>query len=136
VVDSGAGAFLQEPRISRAAAFGDLDGDGDVDAVIGDLNGPIRVLRNDCPGGPWLIVEPRDPKGAAGLGCRVEVEVPGRVQRRWITSGGYQSANAPYACFGLPAGTQTADIRVTWPDGRDRLLTGVAVNQHVIAGPE
>jgi hypothetical protein len=131
----GAGAFLAEPRVSRAAAFGDLDGDGDVDAVVGDLNGPIRVLRNDRAGGTWLIVEPKAPTGGAGFGCRVEVEAAGAVQRRWITSGGYQCTSAPYAHFGLPEGTTEASVRVVWPDGGERSLPAVAVDQHLVVAP-
>jgi hypothetical protein len=136
VTDSQTGAFLDEPRSSRAAAFGDLDGDGDVDAVIGELNGPIRVLRNDCPGGTWLVVEPKTDRGASAIGCRVEVEAAGVVQRRWVISGGYQSANAAEACFGIPQGTSSAEVRITRPDGRFQRLEGVAVNQHLLVNPD
>jgi hypothetical protein len=147
VTDPDAGAFLSAPRSSRAAAFGDLDGDGDVDAVIGDLNGPIRLLRNDCPGGPWLIVELRDgpaPSGGdaggasggggghTGLGGRVEVVCDGVVQRRWLYSGGYQGTNAPHACFGLPGAATAVTVQVTWPDGEAQQLADVAVNQHLV----
>ncbi|MEL6714291.1 MAG: VCBS repeat-containing protein, partial [Planctomycetota bacterium] len=36
----------QSVGTSRGAAFGDLDGDGDVDVVVHDLDAPARVLRN------------------------------------------------------------------------------------------
>jgi hypothetical protein len=137
VTEPGAGDFLAEPRHGRAAAFGDLDGDGDVDVVKGDLSGPIRVLRNDCPGGTWLIVELRDrvappDAGGGGLGGRVEVVAQGLSQRRWLLSGGYQSASAVQAGFGLPAGAAEATVRITWPDGREQQLSNVAVNQRLV----
>ncbi|MEO6711766.1 MAG: VCBS repeat-containing protein, partial [Planctomycetota bacterium] len=50
--NDGAGHFTVEPlsdarpRVSRASTFGDIDGDGDVDIVALELNGEVRVLRN------------------------------------------------------------------------------------------
>jgi hypothetical protein len=137
VTDPGAGDFLAEPRHGRAVAFGDLDGDGDVDAVTGDLSGPIRVLRNDCPGGTWLIVELRDrvgppAAGGGGLGGRVEVVCQGVSQRRWLLGGGYQSASAVQAGFGLPPDAAEATVRITWPDGREQRLSNVSVNQRLV----
>jgi hypothetical protein len=41
-----AGNAIQEPNVSRGAAFGDLDNDGDIDVVVGDLDGAPLVLQN------------------------------------------------------------------------------------------
>lgn len=43
-----AGDWLQTPRRDRNAVFADFDHDGDIDIIIGELNGPIRALRNDA----------------------------------------------------------------------------------------
>lgn len=136
VTDAAAGAFLLEPRRSRAAVFADLDDDGDVDAVTSELNGLIRILRNDSPGGDWLIVEPRDAAGAAVLGCAVEVRGAGPAQRRWIYGGGYQTSAAPYAHFGLPPGAGDVTVRITWPDGTEQVLEEVTPRQHLVVRKE
>src|SRR5262249_57328250 len=41
------GPSMDEPSVSRGAAFGDLDNDGDIDVVINNLDGAPTVLRND-----------------------------------------------------------------------------------------
>ncbi|MHC4416085.1 MAG: CRTAC1 family protein, partial [Planctomycetota bacterium] len=129
--DATIGSFLDEPHRDRVAVFGDLDADGDVDVTIGELNGPIRVLRNDARGASWLTVEPRDERASSGnhrgLGSRVEVICDGSTQRRWIHSGGYQSSSAPNAHFGFGgrAGDQRATVEVTWPDGWRQRIEGV-----------
>ena len=42
-----AGEVFQQDRAGRGAAFGDLDNDGDVDAVVSNVGQPAIVLRND-----------------------------------------------------------------------------------------
>jgi len=133
VTDPAVGAFLAQPRPGRAALLADLDGDGDLDVVTGDLNGPIRILRNDGAAGPWLIVELQDPGSGnpRGLGARIEVDASGTLQRRWLITGGFQSSGAPQVHFGFAPATAAVDVTVTWPNGEVQEVRAVAVNQYV-----
>jgi hypothetical protein len=41
------GAALSELRVSRGAAFGDLDNDGQIDVVVEDLDSSPMILKNE-----------------------------------------------------------------------------------------
>ena len=131
-----AGAWLAETHVDRSAAFGDLDGDGDVDMVVGELNGPVRVIENDGAGAHHLVVELADRRAGVGnrhgLGSRVVLRQGAATQTRWIFSGGsFQAASAAYAHFGLP----TADpvrLEVTWSDGVRQAVEDVSVDRRLV----
>jgi hypothetical protein len=135
-----AGPWLAERHCDRAAAFGDLDGDGDVDVAVGELNGPVQILRNDATG-PWVTVELRDERSGngnhRGLGGKVVLTDGATRQTRWIHSGGsFQSSSAPIAHFGIAGESETVDLEVTWPDGTRQEVKGVEVGQRVVVRRE
>ncbi|MFT7667474.1 MAG: hypothetical protein ACI8X5_000153 [Planctomycetota bacterium] len=124
-----AGAWLDELHCDRGAAFGDLDNDGDVDVVVLELNGPLRILRNDCDSGAWLAVELQ----GQGLGSRVELIADGKTQTRWIYSGGsFASASEQAVYFGLEEPQAPMTVRVTWADGSVTEMSGMATNQRLL----
>ncbi len=131
-VSSAAGALTTWIEISRGLAFGDIDGDGDLDLVEGSLAG-IRLFRNDAPppGAHWLLVRAVSGKRDA-LGASVALVAGGRrMVRLALPAYSYASSSDSRVHFGLGESDSVAGIEVTWPDGTLERFTVPGVDREV-----
>lgn len=138
VIPSGAGGpDFNVARAGRSAALGDVDGDGDQDLLIGNLDDHPTLLRNDTRNGHWLRVQLQGTPGNGGrdaIGARLVLSAGGKQQLRLVGAGsGFLNSNDPREHFGLGAATKADELTVTWFDGRVERFTDLAAGQlHVI----
>lgn len=133
-VTEESGSGLQFSEVSRGAAFGDVDNDGDIDVLVTNNGGPVRLLLNERPPGPrWLQVRLEGTADTRqGVGARVGlVSKEGRtIWRRAHVDGSYLSSSDPRVHFGLAAATDFSVI-VEWPRGSREEWADLRSNQIV-----
>ena len=132
-VSAQAGAVFALSEVGRGAAFGDVDNDGLVDVLVGNNNGPTRLLINQTANGHhWIGLRLAGVGGRDMLGARVEVVQAGAPTRwrRARSDGSYASANDPRVIVGLGESSSPPDVRVTWPDGKVETWTLVDVDRY------
>jgi hypothetical protein len=127
---AGAGFRIAAPH--RGAAFGDLNNDGRVDAVVTTLNGPPEVWVNRSPNhNHWIILKlVGTSDNADGLGTQVKVTTAHDSQYNEATTAvGYNSSSDKRVHFGLGDATVIDKIELAWPTGVKQTLTNVKVDQ-------
>jgi hypothetical protein len=128
-----AGAVMKNPEVSRGAAFGDIDNDGDTDVVVANDGGPIRLLMNHIGSTRhWVGVRVVGRQRRDMVGARVGiVRATGpTLWRRARADGSYASANDPRVLIGLGDTAKIVKIRVEWPGGHVEEWTDVPVDRY------
>ncbi len=127
-VSGSVGPALELSEVSRGAAFGDIDNDGDVDIVVSNNNGPARLLLNQAGAErPSLQVRLRGSRANhQALGARLAMLRNGKapVWRRVHRDGSYLSSSDVTVFFAT--GEEQADgLGVIWPSGRQERFDGL-----------
>jgi hypothetical protein len=138
LVPAEATGALATPIVGRGSAYADVDGDGDLDAVLTQAGGPPLVLRNDqALGRRWLRVKlVGDP--AAGInrdaiGAEVALTAGGVTQTRLVMpTKSYLSQSELPLTFGLGDAEAVEKLTVTWPGGAVQEVAVEGVDREIV----
>ena len=134
-VTNQAGAVFQLSEVSRGAAFGDIDNDGDTDVLVTNNSGPTRLFINNIGNrNHWLglrLIGGNTPRDMIGARVAVIRDDGSTRWRRARSDGSYASANDPRVLIGLGTSTAVSHVRVIWPSGRSEAWPGVAADRWV-----
>jgi hypothetical protein len=115
------GPDLYKPLVGRGSAYADIDGDGDLDVLITQINGPARLFRNEQKlGHHWirgkLVGHGKSNRDAIGAWLKVRVGNKTFSQQVMPTRGYLSQSELPIT-IGLGDATKIEDAQIFWPDG-------------------
>ncbi len=128
-VKTADGTTSPTPFTSRAAAFGDIDNDGDVDILVVNRDGPARLYRNlassSSGASRWIGFHLLNEQGSEALGAKVTATLAWNdpdleerlIQRTARASSSYLASNDPRIHIGLESPGLAKNVQVTWSDG-------------------
>ncbi len=135
-VSGEAGADFQKAAPHRGVAFGDMDNDGRIDAVVTVLNGEARYFHNASENSNhWILLKLVGTKdNRMGIGAQVRVTTADGA-KQWnqaTTAVGYACSSDPRVHFGLGTSRVIREIEITWPNRTVQRLRDVAADQVLV----
>jgi hypothetical protein len=132
-VSAEAGPDFQKAGVHRGAAFGDLDNDGRMDAVVTVLNGQARYYHNvSRNNNHWILLKlvgRRSNRMAIGAQIRLTAG-DGATQFNEVTTAvGYACSSDSRVHFGLGDSQIIREIEIRWPSRIHQVLHNVPADQ-------
>ena len=132
-VSGAAGPDFQRAAAHRGVAFGDIDNDGRIDAVVSVLGGNVQLFHNiSKTGNHWILLKLVGTKSnRMGIGAQIHIVTDdGRQQWNEVTTAvGYASSSDSRVHFGLGHSRLVKELDIRWPSGIRQHLHDVAADR-------
>lgn len=128
------GNDLIQPIAGRGSAYADIDGDGDLDVVMTQVNGPPLLLRNDQKlNRHWLRLKLAGTKSNRdAIGAWIKVSIDDRVAwRQVMPARSYLSQSELPVTIGLGASGKVGELTIVWPNGNTQKIEATAVDKMI-----
>jgi hypothetical protein len=132
-VTESLGAAFASPKVSRGAAYADINNDGALDVLIMTNGGRAWLFRNEGGTNQSLRVKLVGTKSNRdGIGAVVHVTAGSDKQFQMLHSGSsYLSASELVLTFGLASHTKADAIEIQWPSGQTDKLLNINAGQTI-----
>jgi enediyne biosynthesis protein E4 len=117
--------------VSHGMCLCDLDGDGDLDVVMNNLNGAAGVYRNESNAGRVAVRLRGLAPNTRGIGAKIRL-YGGAVamqSQEMICGGRYLSSDDAMRVFGAGSQSTAMRLEVSWRSGKRSVVEGVRANR-------
>jgi hypothetical protein len=130
------GPDLNQPRLGRGLAVGDLDRDGFQDMVVLSLDSPLTIFMNrpTKTDQNYLNIQLSGTKSNRdGVGTKITAFFNNQKRRLdRIGGGSYQSANSGQLHLGLKNAAQVDALKIQWPSGQVQTIKNIKANRTIM----
>lgn len=120
-------------KVSRGAALGDFDNDGDWDIFVSGNNGTPQFLVNELKNNnSWIGIKAiRKDLNRVDLGAVISIKEGKHVfSRRVKTDGSYASSHDNRVLIGLGDTKGKVDVTVSWTNGKSQIFKSLEINKY------